>query len=520
MAKKSLDEIARQLESKIQSDVNKKQELERVIWEQREKARQEYLKRNQMYEKTSIPSNAAVASAAAGGSKSSTVTPEVEPTYWALVFNEDSNGVGYVPQSMDQDPDGNIYVGSISLLNAQNSLVRKLSPSGDVLWEKTLSNTGSANMEIVRVMSVPNDGGVIILYRGAIRKLDTNGNLDWSFLQDSGSPVEFSACCLNAAADNESFYVFGVDDNGGSKFQIASFDTYFGTKTINERIVIFGETGYASYVNMFLNSNNDIVVGLSYNIFSGATYWYTTIVVIEGSSLSSGVNILNQWNLDPYEYNSPSSPGVNNQNIRGLAVDLNDNIIACGYNTGITLIPADFSVGVGLMLDIVLNSTPFEHKSLAVPNGSSGDVFIIGQDGPSVIKVVKLSSFVPQFSYTIESLSENGLSIEGENTTANSCIKIVDGSMLITASYNDGTPKELLLKLPLTNLSGYPDTSSTTYGDFIFTNSPIIQNTIFPSTTTKSFFVSNSLLLSNDLTQVSGFSSPSITQTSTQTSFD
>lgn len=58
-----------------------------------------------------------------------------------------------------------------------------------------------------------------------------------------------------------------------------------------------------------------------------------------------------------------------------------------------------------------------------------------GQDGPSVIKVVKLSSFVPQFSYTIESLSENGLSIEGENTTANSCIKIVDGSMLITASY-------------------------------------------------------------------------------------
>ncbi len=142
------------------------------------------------------------------------------------------------------------------------------------------------------------------------------------------------------------------------------------------------------------------------------------------------------------------------------------------------------------------------------------------QDGPSVIKVVKLSSFVPQFSYTIESASENGLSIEGENTTANSCIKIVDGSMLITASYNDGTPKELLLKLPLTNLSGYPDTSSTTYGDFIFTNSPIIQNTIFPSTTTKSFIVSNSLLLSNDSTQVSGFSSPSITQTSTQTSFD
>ena len=31
MAKKSLDEIARQLESKIQSDLQKQQELERII---------------------------------------------------------------------------------------------------------------------------------------------------------------------------------------------------------------------------------------------------------------------------------------------------------------------------------------------------------------------------------------------------------------------------------------------------------------------------------------------------------
>lgn len=519
MAKKSLDEIARQLESKIQSDLHKQQELERIIWEQREKARQEYLKRNQMYERTSILSNAAVASAAAGGGKSSTVTPEVEPTFWALTFNEDSNGVGYAAQSMDQDPDGYIYVASISFMTVQNSLVRKLSPSGDVIWEKTLNNVGTADMEVVRVMAVPDGGGVIILYKGAIRKLDNDGNLEWSFLQDSGSTVEFSACCLNTPNDNETFYVFGTSADG--LFQIAEFLTYFGTKQFNRSIEIVGETGYTSYVNMFLNSSGDVVVAMSYNIFTVATYWYTTIVVIEGSSLSSGVNILNQWDLDPYEYNSVSSPAPNNQNIRGLAVDLNDNIIACGYNSGITLIPADFSVGIGLMLDIVLDSQSFEHKSLAVPNGTSGDVFIIGQDGPSVIKVVKLSSFVPQFSYTIESLSENGLSIEGENSIANSCIKIVDGAMLITASYDDGTPKELLLKLPLTNLSGYPDTGSTTYGDFIFTNSPIIQNTIFPSTTTKSFSIdNNSSWLSNDSTQVSGFSSPSITQTSTQTSFD
>ena len=92
--------------------------------------------------------------------------------------------------------------------------------------------------------------------------------------------------------------------------------------------------------------------------------------------------------------------------------------------------------------------------------------------------------------------------------------------MLITASYNDGTPKEMLLKLPLTNMSGYPDTASTTYGDFIFTNSPIIQSTIFPNTTTKTFTEANSSWLSNDSTQGLFFTSPSITQTSSQTSFD
>ena len=515
---KSLDEIWNKIQKDLNDKKNAELENEKRLYESKEKLRQEYLRRNQMYENISLTSFSPSSSAAGGGSKQSQPQNQVDFIYWSLIFDEDSNGVGYVPQSMDQDPVGNIYVGSISLSNVQNSLVRKLSSSGDVLWEKTLSNTGSANMEIARVMAVPNDGGVIILYRGAIRKLDTNGNLEWSFLQDNGSPVDFTACCLNVAADNESFYVLGVSDDG--LFQIASFDTYFGTRTLNRSIEINGETGYTSYVNMFLNSNNDIVVGLSYNVFTSATYWYTTIVVIESSSLSSGVNILNQWDLDPYEYSSLSSPGVNNQNIRGLAIDINDNIITCGYQSGITLIPQDFSVGVGLMLDIVLNSTSFEHKSLAVPNGTSGDVFIIGQDGPSVIKVVKLSNFVPQFSYTIESVSENGLSIEGENTTANSCIKIVDGAMLITASYNDGTPKEMLLKLPLTNMSGYPDTASTTYGDFIFTNSPIIQSTIFPNTTTKTFTEANSSWLSNDSTQGLFFTSPSITQTSSQTSFD
>ena len=513
MAKKSLDEIVKQLESKIQSDLNKQQEIERIIWEQREKARQEYLKRNQMYEKTSIPSNAAVASAAAGGSKSSTVTPQVEPTYWALVFNEDSGGINYIAQSMDQDADGNIYIASVASTTNQRSIVRKLSPSGDVIWEKVLDNSsGTANMEVARVMVVPGSG-VIILYRGAIRKLDNDGNLEWSFLQNNSSPMDFTAFCLSA--DYESLYVFGVSDNG--LFQLAEFGTYTGTRTNNNELAIVFQSGYTSYTNMFLNSSGDIVVSLSYNTING---WNTTVAVIEAVSLNTGVTILNYWNLNPADYNSPSSPAPNNQNITALAIDSSDTIITLGNPRGITLIPSDFSVGVGMILDIVLNSNAWDALSLAVPNGTSGDIFIIGQDGPSVIRVVKLSSFVPQFSYTIDTVSNSSLSIEGWYSTANSSIKIVDGSMLITASYNDGTPKELLLKLPLTNLSGYPDTSSTTYGDFIFTNSSIVQTTLFTNASSVGFAYTISSWLSNDSTQGLFFTSPSITQTSTQTSFD
>ena len=514
MAKKSLDEIARQLESKIQSDLQKQQELERIIWEQLEKARQEYLKRNQMYERTSIVPSSSPAPGAGGGGNINTST-QVEPTYWALVFNQDSGGINYTAQSMDQDADGNIYIASVASSTNQRSIVRKLTLSGDVIWEKVLDNSsGIANMEVARVMVVPGSG-VIILYKGAIRKLDSDGNLEWSFLQNNSSPMDFTACCLNGPADNESFYVFGVSDNG--LFQLAEFGTYTGTRTINKELEIIFQSNYTSYTNMFLNSSGDIVVSLSYDTVNG---WNTTVVVIEAVSLSTGITILNQWNLDPTEYNSPSSPAPNNQNITALAVDSSDTIITLGNPRGITLIPSDFSVGVAMILDIVTNSTAWDAVSLAVPNGTSGDIFIIGQDGPSVIKVVKLSSFVPQFSYTIESVSENGLSIEGWYSTANSSIKIVDGSMLITASYNDGASKELLLKLPLTDLSGYPDRSSTTYGDFVFTNSPIIQTTLFTNTSANAFSDAESSWLSNEVSQADFFTSPSITQTSTQTSFD
>ena len=67
MAGKSIEEILRQQAAQRQAQISQQQAQERAIYEQREIARQEYLKRNRMYERFS-PTSAASAAAGAGGS--------------------------------------------------------------------------------------------------------------------------------------------------------------------------------------------------------------------------------------------------------------------------------------------------------------------------------------------------------------------------------------------------------------------------------------------------------------------
>lgn len=510
---KSLHEIWEKLQLESQDKKEKELQKERELFEIREKLRQQYLERNRIYEKVAL-TNTSPSSSAGGGSLSS--TPPIEPTYWALIFDQDSGGQSYTPQSMDRDSSGNIYSASIYRSNPQQSIIRKISSTGTVIWEKVLLNGGSAGMEVCRIVVVP-DNGVIILYKGAIRKLDDDGNLIWSFLQDAINPTEFTACCLDEPNDNESIYVVGISD--GQAFQIAEFDTNFGTRLNNKEISILGGvSNITSYSDMVMNGAGNLIVGLSWATVP--PNYHTTIIEIEKSTLGSSVNILNQWDLDPSEYDSMSSPQPNRQDITSLAIDSNSNIITHGYERGLTLITSDFSTGLGIILDIVLNSEAWDSTSLAIPNGSSGDVFVVGEDGPNVIKIVKLSSFVTEFSYTIESAIGADLTLEGWNSTANSSINIVDGAMLITCGYSNGPFKEMLLKLPLTNMSGYPDTASRTLGDFIFTNSPIVQNNLFTNTTPQNFSTGNSTWLSNDAGLSLSFSEPNNIQSENRTSLD
>jgi len=468
------------------------------LWEQREKARIDYLKRNQIYEKTAFTPSSS--SSAAGGGRISIT----ESIYWALLFAPDSiSGQNYFPQSIDKDSSGNIYIASIDESNSQKSIVRKISSSGNLLVEKVLFNSGSdADMEVSRILSV-NDG-VIILYKGGVRKLDTNGNLIWSFLQNiTDEPLELTSLCENLSGD--SIYVFGIGD-GGSSFEIFQLDLATGVMSFNKRIVIISGGIFKSDSDIVIDSSGNIILALSYG--NGITY-DSTILKIDPIDADPGVNIISEWTILSSSYDN------NSQRISALSIDQNDEIIVHGDTRGITKIASDMSGAIAVLLDIILGSEAWDSKSLAVT--SSGDIFVVGDYGPR-IKVVKLSSgLLPQFSYTIESATAT-ISLAGYySSMANSSIEIVDDIMFITANYDN---QELIFKLPLTNMSGYPDTSSVTYGDFTFTNSPIIQDTVSITTQVTTPVTSDSTWISNDVTLTIGFSSPSNSQTQTKTSLD
>ena len=90
---KSLDEILKKLQDE-QSERNKlQQQKDNEIFEAREKARLEYIKRNKMFEKAFNPSAAASSAAGAGGGR---ITPL--PTHYILSFEYYAHTLNYIEQ--------------------------------------------------------------------------------------------------------------------------------------------------------------------------------------------------------------------------------------------------------------------------------------------------------------------------------------------------------------------------------------------------------------------------------------
>jgi hypothetical protein len=379
-----------------------------------------------------------------------------------------------------------------------------------LIWEKTLFNSDvDADMELSRILVLPNFSGVVALYKSGLRKLDTNGNVSWTFIHNiSTDTLILTSCVLNLAGD--AIYVFGTKDNETS-FELAQFDLSTGAVSNNKLLIVDGSFFCKAYADIGLDSSGNILIPLA-NATVPPNY-NTTVIKVEPLISTGGASIIGTWTILENYY------GDNRQDVTALAVDSSNNVIVHGYSRGITKIAADLDGAIAVTLDIVLGSEAWDSTSLAVSSDDS--IFVVGEYGPR-LKIVKLSnSLLPQFSYTIESPSAT-LSLEGWwSTNANSSIEIVDDIMLITAGYDSGSGvQELLLKLPLTNMSGYPDYSDMTYGDFKFTNHPITQNNVSITTNIVSPITTDSTWIVEDTGLETALSQPSNSQTITENSLD
>jgi hypothetical protein len=507
MSQKSIQDVIRQQEAqreaRRQSEIREKLQREQIISEQRERARQEYIQR-QLLERVVITPTSP--SPGAGGGS---LLTQIGSTYWALLFSPDSvSGQNYTPQSMGRDSNGNIYVGSIDSSNSQKSIIRKLSTLGNLIWEKTLFNSNAnADMELSRILVLPNSQGVVCLYKSGLRKLDTNGNVSWTFIHNiSTDTLNLTSLVLNLTGD--AIYVFGTKDNDTS-FELAQFDLSTGAISNNKLLIVDGSFFCKAYADIGLDSSGNILIPLA-----NATvppFYNTTVIKVEPLISTGGASILGTWTL------LESSYGNNRQDVAALAVDSSNSVVLHGYSRGITKIAADLDGAIAVTLDIVLGSEAWDSSSLAVSSDDS--IFVVGDYGPK-LKIVKLSnSLLPQFSYTIESLS-GSLSLQGWwSANANSSIEIVDDIMLITAGYNSGLGvQELLLKLPLTNMSGYPEYNDRTYGDFKFTNHPITQDNVSITTTIVNPITTDSTWIVEDNGLEASLTQPANSQTITETS--
>jgi hypothetical protein len=95
MAGRSIEEILRQQAAQRQAQIQAQQARERAVWEQRERARQEYLNRNKMYEKVGV-FNPSAASSAAGGSIKNSIPTINGHAEFILFKTSDLNNWQYV----------------------------------------------------------------------------------------------------------------------------------------------------------------------------------------------------------------------------------------------------------------------------------------------------------------------------------------------------------------------------------------------------------------------------------------
>ncbi len=417
---------------------------------------------------------------------------------WGLFFSKDSETSStFYSQSADADNEGNIFYFSTNIDSTSNStsVVRKISPDGSIIWQNNQacgeSNNDFAGKEPSR-LRVASDGGVFLIYERAIRKIDTNGDVEWTFIQDSGySTVNYFANCAEDSSGN--LFVSGYGSYEGNQYFIVKFNS--NGEPIKEIFVDAAEEDYMA-ADMVIDSNDNVIIPMNHSLSDGA--WSTTIAKFPNDLSGSNPTWFTTLSAE-YGYGA-------DQDSYAMGIDSNDNIYVLGYGYAVTKINSSGEIQWARGID---------GQGMAVD--ADGNCYVV-EDATDKLQVTKISTDGDlEWSYEIEKVNEpwDDFYIAGYQDNVNSGVQLKNGVLVVLVRAEiSGETFEFVMKLSLDPISG-------TFGDFSFTD--ITSEMVFDilSVTNNNANDAVSIYEGDVVSNVTEtFDEPNITQIDTITNFE
>ncbi len=468
MAGKSIEEILRQQAAQRQAQIQAQQAQERAIYEQRERARQEYLNRNRMYEKIGIPTPSAAA-AAAGGRRRVQDFPSVSGQSYIITWADDTDNLWkFLVYNHDTGQLSNTHVtnlvGTEWNLNSDEKAVQSkgfsldfqsnssterriyfVNADGTVVGEKSLDNSEDFQYTERAQGYLGELNGVSTFYHfdGDNVRTHTFANVNINDIEiDDGSYDDVTAdgSMMVEAPNNDKYYIARPNGN------LVDVSQYFNTDTAGFRM---------DYNTNFIQKDSDILI----NIVSQEGTLLNTFDLTPFNEASAGLNytVDESWfygeNCAGAEYNEGtvrlfvSYDGDSNEFVSLTFPNADESVVKSrrdwknpSSSFGKNLIISSSNLGVTDDLGYITNisggfnmwwlpkgATEFNHIDLTSLGTFS---FVLGDEGFTSNRSFSLGEN-PIFMYALENseiivgfLEESGFSTQSTGILSASCSNI------------------------------------------------------------------------------------------------
>lgn len=364
--------------------------------------------------------------------------------------------------AIDTDADGNIYIFRIT--NNYDYVVVKLNPSGNIVWQSSLSTeyfnssysvtlkvSGSGSPYLITTGT--NDAGGLTIY---VIKLNTNGSLAWAKMYEGGGVYGdyFTVSGATLAEANSELYVTGNYNLVTAEFTVTTYSavtklsTADGSHIFTKYLTFAGFDAYlGGDITTYNNGANTIMTALASNTSTNET------VLMYGSMQQNGN--MSWWRRvtvsgasEVFNSQRPSRIGIDSSN--NSFIGISDSVTGNGYlissnssgsvsylkqlqGTGI----ADVYVDANNRVSIVAEDTTYAKPLLIrVPNNGTGNGTFTAELGVDNANVVCTYNTTTNITQATQSFSANSMTPTEVST---SLLTVNNATTLLTSSAFTGT---------------------------------------------------------------------------------